>query len=53
MRDATNNKSFGSVLTDIHEVQNCIDYIVDDVYIFFYRSDFRIETLTLYKDMIC
>ena len=37
MSNATDNKSFGLELTDINEVQKRIDYILDDIYIFFYR----------------
>ena len=32
MINAPNNKSFGSGLTVIKEVHNCIDYIIDDFF---------------------
>ena len=34
MCDATNNNSFGLVLTVINEVHKRIDYIIEDIYIF-------------------
>ena len=51
MSDATNNKSFGLVSTDINEVRKRIDYILDDKFVFFYQSDLRIEALTRYVNM--
>ena len=36
MRDAAYNKSFGSGLIPINEVPKRIDYILDDVFVFFY-----------------
>ena len=48
MINATNNKSFGSVLTAIKEVRTRIDYILDEIYIFFYQPVLRIEDLTGY-----
>ena len=36
MSAATDNKSFGSGLTSINEVRKRIDYIADDIFIFFY-----------------
>ena len=49
MSDATDNKSFGSGLTKMSEVRKRIYYILDDIFIFFYWSDLRIEALTGYK----
>ena len=37
MWDATHNKSFGFVLTAIHEVRKRIDYINDNIFISFYQ----------------
>ena len=34
MGDATNNKSFGSVLTAINEVRKRKDFILDDIFVF-------------------
>ena len=36
MSDATNNRSFGSGLTAINEVHKRIDYILDEIFVFFY-----------------
>ena len=51
MINATDNKSFGLGLRAINEVRKCIDYILDDIFVFFYQSDLRIEALTVYKNM--
>ena len=51
MWDVTHNKSFGLVLTVFNEVRKRIDYILGDIYIFFYRSDLRIEALIGYTNV--
>ena len=51
MSDATNNKSFGSGLKSINGVCKRIDYIIDNIYIFFYQSDLRIEALAGYENV--
>ena len=48
MSNATNNKAFGLGLTSINEVRKRIYYIVDERFVFFYRSDLRIEDMTGY-----
>ena len=50
-RDFTDNKSFGLVLTDINEVRNHIDFILDDIFVVLYQSDLCIEASTEYKNM--
>ena len=52
MRDATDNKLFGSGLTGIDEVCKHIDYIIDDILVLFYKYDLRIESFIRYKNMI-
>ena len=47
MSDTTNINSFDSGLTAIKEVRKCIYYIIDDIIVFFYQSDLRIEDLTV------
>ena len=37
MCDATHDKSFGLILTDINEVRNHIYYILDYIFVFLYR----------------
>ena len=37
MSDATNNKSFGLGLAAINEVQKRIYYVIDNIFVFFYR----------------
>ena len=49
MINAPNNKSFGSGLTVINKVHNCIDYIIDDFFPL-YQSYPPIENLTGYKN---
>ena len=51
MDNATNNKSFGLESTDINEVCKRIDYIIDNIFVFFYQSNLRIEALTGYKSI--
>ena len=51
MSDATNNNSFGSVLTATNDVGKCIYYIIDGIYFFFYQSYLIIEALTVYKNI--
>ena len=51
MCDVTDNKSFGSGLTSIDKVRKCIYYILDDIFVFFYQSDLRIEALKGDKNM--
>ena len=53
MSDATYNKSFDSILTAINEVRKRIDYTLDNIFVFFYRSDLGIEAFTGYKNMTC
>ena len=53
MIDSTNNKSFGFGLTAIHEVRKYIDSILEDIFVFLYRPDLRIEDLTAYENMTC
>ena len=53
MSDAAHNKSFGQGLTAINEVRKRIYNILDDIFVFFCRSDLRIEAQTGYKNMIC
>ena len=45
---ATNKKSSGSGLTAIKEVSKHIEYILGDLFVFFYQclSELRIEALT-------
>ena len=43
MSYATNKKSFSFGLTDINELCKFIDCILDDIFVFFYQSDLRIE----------
>ena len=51
--DASDNKSFGLRLTAINEVRKHIYYILDDIFVFFYRSDLCIEALTGHENMTC
>ena len=53
MLDAIHNKSSGSGLTAINELHRRIDYILDNIFVFFYQflSDLCIEALTGYKNM--
>ena len=51
MFDMTYNKSFGSGLTAFNEVRKRIDYNLDELFVFFYRSVLRKEALTWYKNM--
>ena len=53
MIDATDNKSFGLGLTAINEVRKRIDYILDDIFVFFYQSDLSIGALIRYKNLTC
>ena len=51
--NATHNDSFGLWLTAINEVHRRVYYIIDDIFVFFYRSlsDLCIESLTGYENM--
>ena len=51
--DATHDRSFSLGLTTVKEVRKHMDYIIDDIFILFYRSDLRIEALTGYINMTC
>ena len=51
MIDTTHNKSFDSGLTPINEVRKRIDYIHNDIFVFFCRQNGRIEALTGYKNI--
>ena len=52
MSNATDNNLFGSILTANNEVRKRIDYIVDDIYIYFFRKlDLRIEALKGYENI--
>ena len=51
MSDATNNNSFGLGLTAVNEVRKCIEYIIDDIFVFFYQTYLRIEDLTVYENI--
>ena len=51
MSNATNNKSFGLGLTANNEVHKYIDYILDNIFVFFHRSYLRIDAFTGYENM--
>ena len=51
MSDVAHNKSFGSGLTAKNEMCKRLDYILDNIFVLFYRSDFCIESLTGYENM--
>ena len=51
MRNKTHNKSFGLGSTAMIEVSKCIDYIFDNMCVFFYQSDLHIESLPGFKKM--
>ena len=48
--DANNNNSFGLGLAAINEVRKHMVHILDNLFVFFYQSDLRIEALTGYKN---
>ena len=51
MSGATNKKSYCLGLTAMNGLRKRIDYIFDDIFILFYRSDLCIEDLIGYKNM--
>ena len=62
MSDATHNKSFDSGLTPINEVRKRIDYIPNDIYIFYsdktgvlklWQGTKILHTKEIFHDMEC
>ena len=51
MRDATHNNSFGLGSAYTNEVRKHIYYSLDDIFVFFYELDLRIEDLTESENM--
>ena len=53
LRNVNRKKSFVPGLTVINGLRKGIYYILDDIFVSFYRSDLRIEALTGYEKMTC